>query len=152
MSENEAAQAGVENRRWYFRADNGKANLAPPAEKAEWFNFVSVPLGNGDHVGVPTPWQFPNAFDGVTTNDLREAQKAVAAGGPWRESSQADNWVGIAVAKALNLDPNKKVSRKKINTLVKTWITNGMLVRVTRKDPNRRDKRTFIEVGQWASD
>ena len=59
MSENEAGQAGVEHRKWYFRVDNGKANLTPPVDKAEWFKFVSVALANGDNVGVPTSWQFP---------------------------------------------------------------------------------------------
>jgi hypothetical protein len=94
MSEDEAAKAGVENRRWFYRVDSGKANLTPPAEKAEWFRFVSVDLPNGDNVGVPTVWQFPKPFDGVTPDHLRAAQQAVAAGGPWRESSQADDWVG----------------------------------------------------------
>jgi hypothetical protein len=35
MSEAEAARAGVENRRAYFRVQNGKANLSPPADASE---------------------------------------------------------------------------------------------------------------------
>jgi hypothetical protein len=62
MSKEEAEAAGVEERyrRAHFRIDNGKANLAPPMEKAEWRKFVSVPLGNGtadeagDSIGVVT--------------------------------------------------------------------------------------------------
>ena len=49
MSEDEASQGGE---------NFGKVNLAPPADKAAWFRFVSVALGNGDDVGVPTPWRF----------------------------------------------------------------------------------------------
>jgi AAA domain len=150
MSDNEAAQAGVDHRRWYFRSDNGKANLAPPADAADWFQFVSVELGNGDSVGVPTPWDFPSAFDDVTPAHLRAAQKAVAAGGPWRENPQASDWVGKAIATALDLDPDKKANKKKIGSLLKVWIKNGMFVRVTGKDPKRRDDRKFIEVGTWA--
>ena len=113
MSEDEAAQAGVENRKWYFRADNGKANLAPPAEKAEWFNFVSVPLGNGDHVGVPVPWQFPNAFDGVTTANLREAQKAVALadrGGKTRR--QTIGWGKPSPRRSISTRPRRRAGRR----------------------------------------
>jgi AAA domain-containing protein len=150
MSDDEANQAGVENRKWYFRADNGKSNLAPPADKAAWFRFVSVELGNGDDVGVPTPWHFPNPFDDITAAHLHDAQKAVAAGGPWRENQQASDWVGKPIAKVLKLNPDKKADKKKISMLIKVWIANGAFARVTGKDPKRRDLRTFIEVGQWA--
>src|SRR6202012_3480060 len=47
MSEDEAARAGVESRRSYFRVDNGKANLAPPAEGSTWRQLVNVQLRNG---------------------------------------------------------------------------------------------------------
>jgi AAA domain len=149
MSEEEE-QTGVENRKWFFRADNGKANLAPPADKAAWFQFVSVALGNGDHVGVPTPWKFPDPFDDITTAHLRDAQKAVAAGGPWRENKQAKDWVGVPIAKVLRLDPRNKASKKKLSAILKVWLANGAFVTVERKDPKRRDHRVFVEVGEWA--
>jgi hypothetical protein len=152
MTDDEAAKAGVENRRWFFRVDAGKANLSPPAEKAEWFRFVSVDLGNGDDVGVPTRWEFPSPFDGVTTADLRAAQKAVSEGGPWRESAQASDWVGKPIARALRLDSENKAHRMKVAGLLAVWIANGMFKRVEGRDPKRRDVRTFIEVGQWATE
>jgi hypothetical protein len=151
MSEDEANQAGVENRKWHFRIDNGKANLAPPVDKAEWCKFVSVALDNGDHVGVPTPWRFPNAFDDITAKHLLAAQRAVSDGGPWRENPQAKDWVGKPIAKVLKLNPDKKADRKKITTLVKAWIASGAFHEVEIKDPQRRDVRTFIEVGEWAN-
>jgi hypothetical protein len=49
-----------------FRVDNGKANLAPPAESSTWREIVSVSLGNargaiaGDSVGVVIPWTWPD--------------------------------------------------------------------------------------------
>ena len=63
-----------DDRRFYFRSDIGKANLAPPSTKATWFRLASVPLGNGsgaptddqDYVGVATSWTWPDALDGVT--------------------------------------------------------------------------------------
>jgi hypothetical protein len=124
--------------------------LAPPVDKAVWFRFVSVALGNGDDVGVPTAWRFPNPFDDITAAHLRDAQKAVSAAGPWRENQQAGDWVGKPIAKVLKLNPDKKADKKKICMLLKVWIENGAFVRVASKDPKRRDSRTFVEVGQWA--
>ncbi|MGH6864622.1 MAG: AAA family ATPase [Methyloceanibacter sp.] len=76
MTQTEAESAQVTDRRLYFRLDDGKANLAPPAEASTWFHLQSVSLGNdmggpADHVGVAVPWTFPSALEGVTVEDLR---------------------------------------------------------------------------------
>ena len=77
-------------------------------------------------------------------------QAAIGAG-RWRESSQAKNWPGYAVASVLKLDPTNKAHRAKIAALLKTWIANRMLVVVEAEDASRR-KRFFIEVGTAAND
>ena len=159
MSEKEAEAAGVGNdRQFYFRSDIGKANLAPPSTKATWFKLESVPLGNGsggpaddqDYVGVATPWTWPDAFESVTTSDLGKVQAAIVAG-RWRESSQAKDWAGYAVAAVLKLDPRIRAHKAKIVAMLKTWIANGMLVVVEGLDA-KREKRSFIEVGEPVSD
>jgi AAA domain len=156
MSEAEAAQAGVENRRAYFRVNEGKANLSPSANASDWYCLQSFDLGNGadghtsDSVGVVTRWKWPDAFDGVTVSDLRRVQTAIAEG-RWRESPQAKDWVGNAVASVLKLDPANKAARAKIMGLLRTWIATGMLVVVQGEDATRR-KRAFIEVGEPAND
>jgi hypothetical protein len=56
LSEKEVTTAAVDNRRLYFRTLHDKANLQPPAEKADWFKLVSVDLGNGRRQAVtPLP-------------------------------------------------------------------------------------------------
>jgi hypothetical protein len=155
MSKDEAANSGVEveRRRFFFRSDIGKANLAP-GEKAVWFNLVSVSLENGpdggDKVGVVTKWEWPNPLDGVTVATLRAVQSEVGRG-RWRANAQAREWVGIAVARVLKLDPKDKAARKKISGLMKIWIANGMFVEVTGKDQNGED-RSYVEVGELATD
>lgn len=54
MTVKEAQKFGVasERRRWYFRFDNAKANMQPPAERADWFERKSIILPNSDSVGV----------------------------------------------------------------------------------------------------
>jgi hypothetical protein len=155
MTEDDAAKANVENRRLYFRVDSGKANLAP-IDKASWYKFISVPLGNGPHgtdgdcIGVVTPWTWPDPFSDVTVADLRKVQRFIADG-RWRQSVQARDWVGKAVAQALDLDAENKAHRSKITGLLRVWIANSALVVVEGKDANH-DTRDYVEVGEWAND
>ena len=63
MTAPEAEVAGIdEAHKWrYFRVDNGKANLGPPAEYADWFKIVSV------DVGVPLNFEDDEDTTGVVT-------------------------------------------------------------------------------------
>jgi hypothetical protein len=151
-------KAGIEpgKERLYFRADTD-GNLAP-SSATEWYHLASQGLGNGsggpfddqDYVGVATTWKWPDAFDGVTVSDLRKLQSTIGAG-RWRESSQAKDWAGIAVARALGLDTTNKAHKAKIAALLKTWTATGMFVVVEGVDA-KREKRSFIEVGTPAND
>ena len=115
MSAEDAERAEIEplDRRSYFRVDDGKSNMAPPVEKATWRRLIGVPLDNGtesepgDWVGVVTPWELPGAFDGLSAYDLDKVQAAVARG-TWAANEQANDWVGYAVADALDLDAEKQ--------------------------------------------
>jgi AAA domain len=159
MTKDEGARAGIEDgrERLYFRTD-ADGNLAPAAA-TEWFNLKSQGLGNGsggsiddqDYVGVATRWEWPNAFADVSVNDLRKAQAAIANGGPWRENSQAKDWAGVAIARALGLDATNRAHKAKLTTMLKKWIENGMFVIVDGLDDKRRP-RSFIEVGERAND
>lgn len=54
MTIEEAARLGIEDsrRQWYVRLDNAKANMSPPAERADWYQKINVQLENGDGVGT----------------------------------------------------------------------------------------------------
>lgn len=74
MSKEDASKLGVqdEHRRQYIRLDNAKANMAPPADRAEWFKLVGIPLSNGDaeypdgdYVQSVEPWQPPSPWEGI---------------------------------------------------------------------------------------
>lgn len=149
MTKEEGERAGIapEQRGFYFRTQNDKANLAPP-EAADWHRMNNVDLPNGDQVGVACPWQWPDSFDGVTGWHLKQVQAKVAHG-QWRRDTQAKTWVGLAIAEVCNLDP--KNDRGRINDILKTWIANEMLIEVEGFDDARRPK-LFVEVGTWHTD
>jgi hypothetical protein len=149
MTKEEASNAFLdEATAWrYYRIDNGKASMAPPPERAQWYRLTSVLLANGDDVGVATAWTWPNAFHGVSPHELRAAQQEVSQGGPWREHHQAKTWVGKPIAKALGLDPIK--DRKRIITILNAWIENEMFVVVQDKGDDRHPTN-FVKVGKKA--
>lgn len=154
MSKDEGEKAGVENHRLYFRAYNDKANLAPPADESEWYRLESVDLENGtalgpgDSVGVVHTWQWPDAMDGVTGGDFDRVAATIRAG-KWRENAQSGDWVGRAVANALDLDPDNKADKAKIKGMLKVWLTAGSLAIVEAQD-EKRMTRKFVAVADAA--
>ena len=50
---------------FYFRGYNGKRNFAPPADLSDWYEIRSVPLANGDDIGVVTNWAYPETWDAL---------------------------------------------------------------------------------------
>jgi hypothetical protein len=156
MTPEEATKAGVANHRGYFKVENGKANLAASPEGQDWYQIISVRLGNGDgglldnsdNVGVAVKWRWPHPLDGVTGADFEAAAKVIRAG-RWRESIQAKDWVGYAVAEALGLDRDNKRDRAKAAGLVNIWIKQGILVVVNEPD-EKRMMRKYVQVADAA--
>jgi hypothetical protein len=151
MTKEEAEEAGIEERRRFFRINVGKANLFLPSEKAQWRELVTLSLGNGgdgpdDFVGVAAQWNWPNALDGLHVSDLSRVQDKIATG-EWAENSQAANWAGLAVADVLDLDPGEKTSKARIRSLLKTWLTSGALKTERLHNPRTGREQTRIVVG-----
>lgn len=147
MTKEEGETAGVENHRQFFRIDNGKANLAPPADKTTWHQIKSVDLPNGDNVGVVMPWKWPDPLADMTVGNLLDVQKAID-GKNYRRSPQSPDWIGNAIAEVLGLDA--EADRKRIATMITVWLKSGALKegKVTDK---RNNVRPIIEVGEWAN-
>lgn len=153
MSEEEAAQANVDDRFSYFNIHQGKANLTRLSATRDWRHMVSVPLGNGkglskpqDHAGVVTEWKWPTAEDVAqeVAPDNLENIKSVLAGGSYKAQQNAKPWAGEAVAYALGLDVDDKAVRKRCATLLKAWVASGELVVVEERDPVSRHIGKFV--------
>lgn len=149
MTKEEGESAGIAPGQvgFYFRTQNDKANLSPP-EAAEWHRMNSYELANGDQVGVACPWEWPDAFAGVTTAKLMEVQRAVADGS-YRENVRSADWVGNIIAQKLGMDPDD--DKRRIASILKQWIKNDVL-RVVERDDEMRRPRKFVEVGTWVTE
>ncbi|WIW43852.1 AAA family ATPase [Bradyrhizobium sp. 62B] len=158
MTKHEAEKAEIEEseRRLYFRADDGKPNLARPSEWADWYRLISHDLGNGkgrdfdqgDSVGVVESWSFPRTAE-IRLIEILRVMAVIRSGGPWRLSSQASSepWVGIPIAETLDRDLGKPAHKKEINGLIKAWINQKWLKVVLRED-RKRIEREYVEVGK----
>jgi AAA domain len=143
------ARVGEDDRRRYFRADGGKANVAPPT-KATWYKIVSVPCANGEDTPTVAAWAYPNAFDIVTVEHMHKV-RAMAAAGSYRKDSRSEDWIGRAVAEVLDLDLNDEADLKQVKNILKTWFANGVLDVKPRKDETRHE-RNYVIPGNWADD
>jgi hypothetical protein len=157
MTEREAERAGIaDKRRTYFRVDDGKPSMAPPADESEWYQIVSVALCNGDgdpfgsdgdSVGVATRWHWPDAFEGVADDILPEIKRALSEG-DHAENVQAANWAGHAVATVLGLDVEDPRDRERIKAMLKSWI-DGKALRVIRRRNQKkaREQKMIVPAG-----
>jgi hypothetical protein len=148
MTDDEAATAGIaeDQRGFYFRTQNDKANLAPP-DKAAWYRMNNVSLDNGDQVGVACPWKWPELFEGISTSHLIAVQKAVALGEWQADPRSKDKWVGLVIAKVLDLPLD--TNRKRIAKIFGEWVENEAFVIVEKLNEDRKPRK-FVKVGKEA--
>lgn len=76
MTDNEAKKFGIpkEERHWYMRLDNAKANMQPPAECTNWYKKISITLPNGDNVGTIEKAILIDA-EATKKNERKESEK-----------------------------------------------------------------------------
>lgn len=65
--------------------------------------------------------------------------------GEHRESEQAKEWAGYAVAEILGIDVTDKAERARVVKMLKTWIKEGHLEIYKKKNASRR-LRDFIRT------
>jgi hypothetical protein len=112
---------------------------------------VPVHIANGDIVGVPEPWTYPDAFADVSTADINWIRTLIISGGEYRTSPQAKNWIGVPLAERLKLNLDSKSDKAKIRRVLETWLKNGVLATEDRKDENRKNKQ-YVILGTWKPD
>ena len=145
MSAEEADKLGVpvEEKWQYIRKDSAKANLAPQADRADWFQLASVPIGNptleyplGDNVQTVLPWTPPTAFDGVPWSDILRCLQMIddgpGGGDFYSEATQAKRWAGHAIMATLGKTKHQAAA------IVKTWVDNGVLIKMTYNSPSQK--------------
>lgn len=145
------------DRKKYFSVYDDKNNKAPPAFAAEWYEFVSVGLGNGDDtgpedsIGAVQRWQAPDAFGGVSVRQLYNVQNLISERpANCRKHPKAAKWVGKLVAHVLGTSLDEVGEARRIEKMISTWCASGALKTVERQN-EKREIVEYVEVGKWAS-
>ncbi len=158
MPQGDAAAANIPEtqRRFYFRVYDDKNNLAPPAERSDWFRLESVDLDNAadglesDKIGVVTSWEWPENTD-LSLTTVRAIQGLIDAG-EYRYSAAAVDgvWVGEAFAAVLGRDTSNSNDKKMIKKRIEECLKKKFLKKDVRPDEHR-EKRPWVVIDQWAN-
>ena len=93
-------------------------------------------------------WQHPGAREAELTPLDIDAIKAAVKQSEWRESAQAEMWVGKAIAPVLRLDPKDDNSR--IKTIIKKLIADGVLKTIPGRSETRKSC-LYVVGGDWSA-
>ncbi|MEM9435301.1 MAG: helicase RepA family protein [Pseudomonadota bacterium] len=158
MTPEEAQRLGLHAHLGYFRVEDGKANLAPPADKAKWREITNVSLGNetiehpeGDWVGVVSAWEMPNPLHELAPETIAKIKQAIDSGN-WKQNEQAANWAGNAIAEAVevyDIGPPKKSERSQQQNYARAEVRSiltGLIGRGELKVERKRDERNRKEA------
>ncbi|ODT60975.1 MULTISPECIES: AAA family ATPase [Paracoccus] len=159
MSSEEAVRVGVpdEERRMYVRIDDAKSNMAPPLAKTEWLKLEGVALGNGagayaggDNVQVATPWQMPDAWDGVGDQEaplLRLIGEGMEDGERYSARTQdKGRWVGDLVVATLGKSPEQA------KVIIAAWLKEGRIETREYQSKTQRKTRKGLYVKSVAAE
>lgn len=135
-----------------FRIDDAKANLAAPAERAVHMRTIGVQIANGEYIGTVTPIKLPDLFEGITAEAAMKAQRIVgkaAEDKPLRESQQAKQWVGHALAELLGIDTEDRAGKARMAGIIKQWIKTNVLRVEQEHDARTGRDIKIVTVGDW---
>lgn len=154
MTEDEAKQFSITERWRYFRADNGKANLAPRSDDATWYRLETVDLQNGndewqsDLVGVATKYEPPKPFANLTPEAAAVILNAIERG--MADGQRYAHGRGITTKSersAVNLVVEKAdVEEGEAKRILDAWIATGILYTDDYDDPKSRKSRSGLFV------
>jgi hypothetical protein len=159
MSEQEAKRLGIPEAliRSYVKIGDGKQNMSPPAEVAEWYHLEGVELPNapendplddkGDHVAIVTRWAPPDPFDGITlehANAVRsECGEKAVDGLAYRVDAKSENWIGHLIGEICDFDVSSDEGAARAKYVAKIWLKNGVLEQFDGKDKNRNSRPCY---------
>lgn len=160
VSEDDAVRLGVDHdkAKGIFRVDDGKANLAPPADKATYRQMLGVKIGNGEWVGVCVPFELPDEWKGMTDKVVNDMLRMIDLGPKTIDGSQEyysirpqdkDRFVGRVITTYAFDDPKHTKNEGQAKRIIKTWHERGMLEEFEyRSEAQRKERKGVRAVGR----
>ncbi len=156
MTSEEAEKLGIPDaKRWqYVRLDDQKANMAPRATDARWFQLEMVQLHNGteeypngDNVAAIAPWDPPTPFEGLTWPMISQVLARIERGPSpeemWtltRRGRANERWAGNAFSGIADKSDGQK------QAILSQWHKAGVLEECEYHSPKSRKPAVGVVV------
>lgn len=160
VSEDDAVKLGVDpdQAKGIFRVDDGKANLAPPADKSTYRQMVGVKIDNGEWIGVCVPFELPDEWKGMTDKVVNEMLRLIELGPKTDDGSEEyysirpqdrDRFVGRVITTFAFDDPKHMKNEGQAKRIIKTWHERGLIEEFEyRSEAQRKDRKGVRPVGR----
>ena len=163
MNAKEAEQFGVplDKASWFVRVDDAKNSMSPPAKSATWVErksqgILNNTMGEGDSVGVLTPWEPPQPLDGISTDTIKNVLKVIGEGTDDDRKYTASNrgnstrWVGDVIKEVIEeAHHTVETTPQQIKQIVKDWLKSGLLIEVKYPNPKSYKDEKGLEI-DWS--
>jgi len=160
ISKDEATRLGIAEKeaRLIFRVDDGKSNLAPPAENAVYRKMIGVQIENGEWIGVATPFELPDEWAGMTDAVVNEMLRRIDRGIPVDGAEpelyslrpqDKERWVGKVIVEYENFTIEQNKSPAQAKQIIKAWTDSGLLEETEYvSERQRKPRRGVVTTGR----
>jgi hypothetical protein len=160
VSEDDAMKLGVDmdKAKGIFRVDDGKANLAPPADKSTYRQMIGVKIDNGEWIGVCVPFDLPDEWKGMTDAVVNEMLRMIELGPRTDDGYQEyysirpqdkDRFAGRVITTFAFDDPAHMKNDGQAKRIIKTWHDKGLIEEFEyRSESQRKDRKGVRPVGR----
>lgn len=163
ISEKNAEAIGMtpEEAKGVFRIDDGKSNLAPPADKAIYRKMIGIELANSEWVGVATPFELPDEWAGMTDNVINEMLSRIDRGLPDAPGEEfyslrpqdKGRWVGKVITEFEFSNPDHVKSPAQAKAILRQWLKTGLIEEMEyRSATQRKDRKGVLATGRVGAD
>lgn len=155
ISEADAEKLGVppQDAKGIFRVDDGKANLAPPAESAVYRQMIGVKLDNGEWVGVTVPFELPDEWSGMSDDVVNDMLRQIAAG-PARDDDSEEyfsirpqdkaRWVGNVITSYPFKRAEDLKNDSQAKMILRQWLKSNLIEEVEYYSAAQRKNRKGV--------
>lgn len=155
VSEEDALKLGIDRdkAKGIFRIDDGKANLAPPADKSTYRQMIGVKIDNGEWIGVCVPFELPDEWKGMTDKVVNEMLRLIELGPKTEDGSQEyysirpqdkDRFVGRVITTFPFDDVAHNKNDAQAKRIIKAWHERGLIEEFEYRSESQRKGRKGV--------
>ena len=156
VPEDKAIELGVlkDEARGIMRIDDGKANLAPPAQAALYARMKGVQIANEEWIGVATSFELPDDWAGMDTRTINTILALIEQGPEEGECysvrpQDKERWAGNVIIQYQFSKAEHQKTPAQAKNILKEWLKKDLLeVGEYRSEAQRKDRKGIVHVGR----